>query len=230
MFAPFFLPMLRIITLTLAILMFSLHMFGQQTVWRSGDMLFVGLPVDYGAENDDMAGAITAVTGSSKRAVNYFHVAILEVDDMGNPWIIDATPKRGVDRHPLDTFLADFRLEDGSLPQIDIMRLKHNRHGAEYVQNALQYCGAPYDVYFLPNNEPRYCSELVRDAYVTRKGRFIFKTHPMNFKAADGTFPPYWENLFQKIGHPIPQGEPGTNPNDMSNDFHLRKIGSVNGV
>lgn len=221
--------MFRTVTLILAILLFSLPIFGQETVWRSGDLLFVGLSVGDDADHDDMAGAITSATGSSKRTVNYFHVAILDVDEMGTPWIIDATLKRGVDRHPLDTFLADFKLKDGSLPQIDIMRLKHNRHGAEYVQNALQYCGLPYDVYFLPDNQPRYCSELVRDAYVTRQGRHLFKTHPMNFKSADGSFSPYWVNLFQKIGQPIPQGVPGTNPNDMSKDCHLRIIGSVNG-
>ena len=38
----------------------------------------------------------------------------------------------------------------------------------------------------------------------------------MNFKAPDGTMPPYWEWLFGKLGMEVPQDLPGTNPQDMS--------------
>ncbi len=190
---------------------------------QSGDLLFVGLPMDYAVEKDTtMSGAIVSATGA-KDAVNYIHVAILEVDYADKVWIVDATLKHGVDRHPVDTFLSDFRLSNGSLPQLDVKRLKNNKRAFEFVENAKQYCGQPYDLYFLKDNDAKYCSELVYDAYVTSKGKHIFKSKPMNFKGPDGSFPPYWVRLFERIGQTIPQGQPGTNPNDMSKSKALRK-------
>ena len=38
----------------------------------------------------------------------------------------------------------------------------------------------------------------------------------MNFKAPDGTMPPYWEWLFGNLGMEVPQDLPGTNPQNMS--------------
>ena len=43
----------------------------------------------------------------------------------------------------------------------------------------------------------------------------------MNFKNPDGEFPLYWRQLFEMIGSPIPQGEDGTNPQDMSRSTAL---------
>ena len=94
---------------------------GQPRV-QSGDLLFVGIPVDYSLEASSMDNAIVSATGDSNQ-INYIHVAILEVED-GQTWVIDATVKHGVDRHPLDTFLADFTLKDGSLPLLDVRRVK----------------------------------------------------------------------------------------------------------
>ncbi len=81
---------------------------------RTGDLVFVGIPADYSIEADSMDDAITAATGE-KGQMNLIHVAIAEVQG-DSTWIIDATIRHGVDRHPLDTFLRDFTLKDGSLP------------------------------------------------------------------------------------------------------------------
>ena len=43
----------------------------------------------------------------------------------------------------------------------------------------------------------------------------------MNFRSADGSFPPYWIWLFSRIGMPIPQDVEGTNPNAMARDERL---------
>ena len=120
---------------------------------QTGDLLFVGLPYDFTiGDSTDMSSAITAATGDEE-GVNYIHVAILEVDDNDSIWVIDATLKHGVDRYPFSTFLSDFTLDDGSYPQLDVMRLKDNRKAADYVENAKTYCGRAYDIYFLPDNE-----------------------------------------------------------------------------
>ncbi|MBR5924447.1 MAG: hypothetical protein IKZ60_03215 [Bacteroidales bacterium] len=182
---------------------------------KTGDLVFVGIPMDYSLEEDTMDGAISAATGQG--GLNLIHVAILEVGK-DSTWIIDATIKRGVDRYPLDTFLTNFTLKDGSLPTFIIKRLKNDRHAAEYVENAKKFVGLPYDVAFLPDNGAMYCSELVRESYRTPEGEYLFEEKPMNFKNAEGVFPLYWQQLFALIGQEIPQDIPGTNPQDMSQD------------
>lgn len=207
----------------LACCLLLLYGCGTSSKIRTGDLLFVGLPSEYSADNkEDMADAIVAATGG-KDAVNYFHVAILEEDGAGNVWVIDATTRRGVDRHPLDTLKADFRMENGQNPVFAVMRLRgHHKVGA-YVANAKTYLGQPYDLYFLPDNNMLYCSELIYLSYV-RNGRLIFHSAPMNFKNVDGEYPAYWVDLFARLGQPVPQGVSGTNPQDMSKERLLKRV------
>ena len=163
---------------------------------------------------------ITAATGKEGQ-LNYSHTAIAEVED-GRVWIIDATLKRGVDRYPLDTFLTDFTLKDGSYPVFEVMRIKDGPRGM--VENAKKHLGEPYDSNFLPDNGASYCTELVRDSYLDASGKPILPAAPMNFKGPDGEFPPYWEQLFGRLGVPIPQDVPGTNPQDMYSCPVLEKV------
>ena len=181
---------------------------------KTGDLVFVGIPVDYSLDSDSMDAAISDATGNPD-SLNLIHVAIAEVDSDGR-WIIDATIKHGVDRHPLDTFLTDFTLKDGSMPVFIIKRLKDASKAEEFVTNARQFIGQPYDVHFLPGNDSLYCSELVRDSYRLTDGTYLFDEKPMNFKGPDGEFPVYWQQLFSLIGQSIPQDIPGTNPQEMS--------------
>jgi hypothetical protein len=194
----------------------------EETKLQTGDLVFVALPLDYMSDTTEMGSAIAASTGDNV-GINYIHVAIAEVAN-DSVWIIDATLAHGVDRHPLDTFLCDFTLDDGSLPQMDIMRLNDNSQAAKFVENAKQFTGRDYDIYFLPDNDEQYCSELVRNSYIDENGQHLFSDAPMNFKSDDGTFPPYWVWLFEQIGQPIPQGLPGTNPNAMSKEKCLKKV------
>lgn len=190
---------------------------------RSGDLLFVALPMNYEADTASMSSGITAATGGGE-ALNYIHTAIIEVAD-GSTWIIDATIKHGVDRYPLDTFLTDFTLKDGSYPVFEVLRLKDGKDAQRYLSKAKTFIGEPYDVYFLPDNGAMYCTELVYDSYLNPDGSHVFGTVPMNFKAPDGTMPPYWEKLFGALGVPIPQGVSGTNPQDMHASPLLKKTG-----
>ena len=194
---------------------------------QNGDLLFVGLPMDYQlTDTACMDQAISDATAISDE-INYIHVAILEVDESDSLWIIDATIKHGVDRHPFGEFLSDFTLKDGTYPQLVVMRLQDNSDVNKYVENAKTYCGRAYDMHFLPDNEDQYCSELVRNSYTTSTGTYIFSESPMNFKSADGTFPPYWIELFDLLGEPIPQGVMGTNPNEMSQEQCLKRVGEL---
>ena len=180
---------------------------------QNGDLVFVGLSFGYDAETGSVDEAIASATGE-KGALNLIHVAIAEVK-ADSIWIIDATIAHGVDRHPLDTFLRDFTLPDGSYPDFIVKRVKAVDADAA-VERAKSFCGRAYDVRFLPDNEDLYCSELVQRCYLDAAGEPVFESEPMNFKAPDGSMPPYWEWLFEQLGMEVPQGLPGTNPQKMS--------------
>ncbi|MBO4768981.1 MAG: hypothetical protein J5495_05555 [Bacteroidales bacterium] len=186
---------------------------------KAGDLLFVAIPADYQLE--DISEAIAQSTG--KGELNYIHTAILDVDSAG-VWVLDATIKHGVDRHPLDTFLVDFTLKDGTYPELEVWRLNDNSEAPKYVSNATTHIGLPYDFTFLADNDAYYCTELVYDSYVTSTGEHLFNTVPMNFALPDGTMPAYWEQLFGLLGREIPQGEPGTNPQMMRDEPAIHKV------
>ena len=206
----------------LVVLLLSLAACRPQTArLRSGDLIFVGIPADYRAEADSMDAAISAATGADS-ALNLIHVAIADVR-ADSVWIIDATIRHGVDRHPLDTFLTDFTLRDGSLPVFIVKRVR-GADAAAAVERACSYCGRAYDTRFLPDNEELYCTELVQKCYLEASGEPVFSSEPMNFLAADGTMPPYWTWLFGKLGMDVPQGVPGTNPQRMSASDRLEEI------
>lgn len=192
-----------------------------QTVLQNGDLVFVALPLGYDAESGSADEAISAATGKDG-ARNLIHVAIAEVK-ADSVWIIDATIAHGVDRHPLDTFLRDFTLPDGSYPEFIIKRVKGIDAGAA-VERAKSFCGRAYDVRFLPDNEELYCSELVQKSYLNAAGEQVFESEPMNFLAPDGTMPPYWVWLFGQLEMDVPQDLPGTNPQKMSESKILSEV------
>lgn len=179
---------------------------------RTGDLLFVGYRED--ARDSVMAGAIAAATGGS--SVNFVHVAIVEVTE-DTTWIVDASTERGVARHTLEDFMRGFSEGSGSEPVFALARLKGESRRAlqGYVENAKSHIGLPYDYHFLPDNGQYYCSELVYDSFVRRDGSHIFHSAPMNFLDKDGNMPQYWTLLFEKLGEEVPQGVPGTNPQDL---------------
>ena len=200
-------------TLIMLIALLCIAGCGQKNRLKNGDLVFVGLPLGYIAETGSVDEAIASATGQ-EGVLNLIHVAIAEVQ-ADSVWIIDATIAHGVDRHPLDTFLRDFTLPDGSYPEFIVKRVKGVDADAA-VERAKTFCGRGYDVSFLPDNEELYCSELVQRSYLDAAGEPVFDSEPMNFCAPDGSMPPYWTWLFGRLGMEIPQGLPGTNPQRMS--------------
>ncbi len=192
-----------------------------ETSLRNGDLIFVGIPADYHLDSDSMSGAISEATGNGE--LNIIHVAIAEVD-RDSTFIIDATIAHGVDRHPVDTFLTDFTLRDGSYPVFIVKRLKDASIADKAVENAKQYLGLPYDHAFMPDNGAMYCSELVRESYIGEDGEAIFAEVPMNFLDSEGNMPVYWTQLFERLGTEVPQGVRGTNPQAMSAEPVLESV------
>lgn len=187
--------------------------------FRSADLLFIA-PA---GQSSEMESAIGKATGDSLDS--YTHVAIIEVDDNGIVYTIDATPKYGVARHTLEQTIIDNSGPDGAPPIMTLYRLRCFRGClTKVVEQAKSYIGQPYDFTFMPDNGAVYCSELVWLSYLDDDGNPMFDTIPMNFFDTDGSLPTYWEDLFAGLGIPVPQGVPGTNPTQLSRSPILRKV------
>ena len=159
-----------------------------------------------------MEKAISASTGE------YTHVALVERDSADDVWVIEASPKYGVQRIPYSQFerennLGFFR------GNIDIYRLTVPFDTAAVIARARSLVGKPYDNAFLPDNDAYYCSELIQVAFSD-----IFPTKPMNWRDDEGNLPEYWIKHFEELGLPVPEGVPGTNPTDMSRSPLLKML------
>lgn len=168
-----------------------------------------------------MTGAITAATGENGR-LNFSHVGIAVVKN-GADSVLEATTNGGVRLTALPEFLAR-SAKIGGRPTVVAMRLKDTAGVSEAVRRARSHLGLPYDYSFRPDNGKFYCSELVWECYRTSDGSPIFTARPMNFRAEDGTLPQFWTELFARRSESVPEGVPGTNPNDMSQERTLREV------
>lgn len=175
---------------------------------EDGDLLFCAV------DTSAMSMAIGAATGKESMAVAYDHMAIFGVVD-GVPSVIEASSRKGVAITPWDTFLSEASEINGK-PAITVMRIKDGLCPEKVIARAMSFLGQPYDWYYLPSNGRMYCSELIYESYLDEAGRHIFQASPMNFRDRDGNMPQFWTDLFSGLGIPVPEGIPGTNPNDMS--------------
>ena len=169
---------------------------------QSGDLIFC-------KGWSEMDKAITASTGE------YTHVALVERDSADNAWIIEALPEKGVLRRSFREFERRFSM----LSTFDVYRLTQPFDTAAVIARAKSLVGKPYDEAFLPENDAYYCSELIE---VVFDG--LFPSKPMNWRDAKGNLPAYWKKHFEKLGVPVPEGVPGTNPTDMSRSPILKKL------
>lgn len=173
---------------------------------QTGDLLFLN-------ENKSaMEKAITASTGE------YSHVALVERDSTNDVWVIEASPKYGVQRIPYSQFERENNLGFFG-GNIDIYRLTVPFDTAMVIARAQSLVGKSYDNAFLPDNDAYYCSELIQVAFGD-----IFPSKPMNWRDAKGNLPEYWIKHFEELGIPVPEGVPGTNPTDMSRSPLLKML------
>ena len=173
---------------------------------HTGDLLFLN------ENSSDMEKAITASTGE------YTHVALAECDSADDMWVIEAYPEKGVRRIPYEQFQRE-HLIWFSTGGCDIYRLTVPFDTAEVIARAKSLVGKPYDEAFQPDNDAYYCSELIEVAFGG-----LFPSKPMNWRDADGNLPEYWQKHFEKLGVPVPEGVPGTNPTDLSRSPILKKL------
>lgn len=170
---------------------------------RDGDLLFVVSPTP---------NAITEVT-QKQHTPPIDHVAIYFCQE-GHPMVIEAN-YQGVVERPLGSFLQDS-------PHVLVGRVRGSLDRATTLRLARSYLGQPYDYVFLPGNGAVYCSELVQLSYVDKRGRPIFGTIPMSFHDASGAITPYWADFYSRRALDVPEGQPGTNPNELSRHPRVR--------
>lgn len=176
---------------------------------QDGDLLFCV------AGTSEMSGAITSATAAVTDSLNFDHVAVFCRMD-GEQTVIEASAGKGaVVRTSLDKFLSE-QEPVGGKPGVVVMRVKGDFDSAASARRAESMLGLKYDWAYLPSNGRLYCSELIYESFLDSLGRHIFPAKPMNFRSPDGTLPQFWQELFDSLGTPVPEGLPGTNPNDLS--------------
>ena len=182
--------------------------------FRSGDLVFQA-----GGEGE-MSQAIEESTAGS-----FTHVGIIERSG-DSLFVLEATPRKGVTRTPFREFADSCGVGADGEPKFAVFRIKHLPKALKdsAIVRAHRFIGRPYDFYYAAGVDSLYCSELVWEVFLDEEGGHIFPSIPMNFKGADGEIDPYWVELYARLGRPVPQGEPGTNPNDLSKSERLKQI------
>lgn len=195
---------------------------------RGGDLLFV-----VNGQGNNITDVTDGVDG-----LGIDHIAVFSD---GN--VIEAIPEYGVVENPLDSFLV--RLSDresvlvGRIEGLDV---------DESVTNARKFLGKPYDDIFMPSDSAIYCSELVQKSFVFKDGlkerdqnvkevdskatgsgtkHFVFGTIPMSFHDSTGNVTEFWAKFYSARGLAVPEGEPGTNPGQLSRDPNVKILGRL---
>ena len=155
-----------------------------------------------------------------------FQVGIITVEPAGI-YVLEAKSEPGVTMTPLQKFLDSSATIEGR-PAAAIARItlpERRELATRAIGEAKKYLGQPYDDSFLPHNGKMYCSELVWECYLTgSKNEHLFTARPMNFRTAVGRLPQFWIDHFAAMDQPIPEGVPGTNPQDMSREKFLKIV------
>lgn len=184
---------------------------------RKGDLIFQA------SAATEFSKAINTSARQPSDSLTFCHVAIIDVDDCGRVYIIEAEPKNGVRRVPVEQFIAESVQADGK-PMVVVKRLTVPFSPDKVIANAMTFIGQDYDHEFMPDNDKMYCSELVYEAFLDEEGEHIFKATPMNFRNSNGEMPQFWIEKFGKMGVPIPEGELGTHPDALARTHFLITI------
>ena len=146
------------------------------------------------------------------------HVAIFHRQG-GRTFALEAIHS-GVGLTPTDSFMARREV-------VLAARLRDTLGVARSVERALRFIGRPYDFNFMPDDSAFYCSELVQKCYRDSRGELVFKPIPMSFHDKSGRITPYWHEYYARQGLQVPEGEPGSNPGDLSRSAAICILGIV---
>ena len=184
----------------------------QVTTLREGDLLFC-----CSAEPN----AITAVT-SGVEQMPIDHVAVVHRigGEQGLLYVIEAV-KPCVSLTPFTEFVR-------YNPLLIVGRVNDDVDVCASIKRCLRMVGKPYDDLYMPGDSAVYCSELVQMNYVTSGGDLVFDAVPMSFHDDSGQVTDYWIDFYGQRGMKVPEGEPGTNPGELSRRHQVTIIGRIN--
>ena len=181
---------------------------------QTGDLIFVGV-----TDTDDFSQRIAAST-HRETAVDYTHIGLVE-KTTATLFVLHASPETGSTREPLARFLnRQTGVADVYRPTIS------NAPWPAILQNAKAMLGQPYNWSFIKSRPGYYCSEYIMNAFQPAQ---IFTEAPMTF-GPNNSILPGWLDYYADLGLPVPNGEPGTNPNGLANSPHLKYLGRLNDV
>ena len=163
--------------------------------------------------------AITDVT-SGVAHLPIDHVAVVHrIGGAQGPLFVIEAIKPAVCLTPIDTFMCNN-------PQVIVGRVNQAFDVHNSIRGCLRMVGKPYDDLYLPGDSAVYCSELVQMSYVFEDGSRVFETVPMSFHDSSGQITDYWIDFYSSRGLAVPEGEPGTNPGELSRRPMVTIIGS----
>ena len=147
------------------------------------------------------------------------HVAIFHHTDSAD-YALEAYGK-AVSLTPLTNFLNRAKGKEGK-PLIAVGRVIVDCDMNTSMKRALSYLGRPYDRFYMPDDKEIYCSELIQKSFVDHHGLPIFSTIPMSFHDNNGKILDAWTQFYAFYHREVPEGEPGTNPGQLSRDKAIK--------
>ncbi|XUP37546.1 YiiX/YebB-like N1pC/P60 family cysteine hydrolase (plasmid) [Xanthomonas axonopodis pv. vasculorum] len=183
---------------------------------HDGDLLFVT------AAHTGLSGAIDGATGVQGQP-SFDHVAL--VAHAGDAAVVLHADEHGSHEQPLQAFIDEATAKQR---QIVVYRLGRAHRPAipDAIAQARRMLGKPYNDTYVQDDNSYYCSDFIERAF---RAHHVIALQPMNFRNLQtGKISPYWIDFYRSKGMPVPQGMPGTNPNDMAKAPALSVIGRLN--
>ena len=203
---------------------------------RNGDLLFV-----VNGQGNNITDVTDGVDG-----LGIDHIAVFSD---GN--VVEAIPEYGVVENPLDSFLV--RLSDresvlvGRIEGVDVEESVANARkflGRPYddifmPSDSAIYCSELVQKSFVFKDRLKERDHNVKGMAVVRDDvkdmnpkvtgsggkHFVFGTSPMSFHDSAGRVTEFWTKFYEARGLTVPEGEPGTNPGQLSRDPNVRILG-----
>ena len=182
---------------------------------QTGDLLFCS------PTSGELSKAIDQATQTGQET-HFDHIAIVDIKN-DTVYVLHAAPKKGVCRETIGKFFFSYKEK----VTISIYRLNDQFLKAvpSAIKKAYKLRGQPYNYSYIIKDPGLYCSEYIYEIFAPDS---IFTLKPMTFKdPKTGQFLAGWISHYKKLGIPIPEGEPGCNPNGMAASDKLEMTGEV---
>ena len=178
---------------------------------KPGDILFQDS--DCGPFCESIEKVTSGIQGSK-----FSHVGMVIPKGEGEFMVLEAITA-GVVETPLDSFfMRSFDEDNNSKVVVGRIKQAYGHLIPKAINFAKTKLGLAYDEEFNISNNKYYCSELIYDSFkYANNNQPIFQLQKMTYNDPEtNSIFPIWENYFQKLNIPVPEGQPGLNPGGMS--------------